>query len=62
MNEPNLHPDYDIVVQQLNRDDYVIIKSPEKVEYNINIEQHFLNNLINLWNLQNLKVKILTTH
>lgn len=62
MNEHNLYPDYDIVIQQLNKEDYVVIKSPEKVEYNINIEQHFLDNLINLWNLQNLKVKILTTH
>jgi ribosomal protein L31 len=62
MNKPNLHPEYDIVVQQLNGDNYVIIKSPEKVEYDIKIEQHFLNHLVNLWNLQNLKVKILTTN
>ena len=60
MNEPNLYQEYDIVLKQLDKENYVVIKSPEKVEYNINIEQHFLDHLLNFWNLKNFKVKVLT--
>ena len=60
MNELDLYQEYDIVLKQLDKENYVVIKSPEKVEYNINIEQHFLDHLINFWNLKNFKVKVLT--
>ena len=60
MNELDLYQEYDIVLKQLDKENYVVIKSPEKVEYNINIEQHFLDHLLNFWNLKNFKVKVLT--
>lgn len=50
---------YDIVIKQLIDNQYVIVKSPENIGYNINIEQHYLDNLLILWKIKQLKVKII---
>lgn len=50
---------YDIVIKQLIDNQYVIVKSPENIGYNINIEQHYLDNLLLLWKIKQLKVKII---
>ena len=50
---------YDIVIKQLVDNQYVIVKSPENIGYNINIEQHYLDKLTQLWKIKQLKVKII---
>lgn len=48
-----------IVVQQINENQYKVIESPEKIEYDIEIESKYFNNLKIYWELKGYTVKLI---